>query len=159
MRHEKGESCWTAFESYPSKVLHTCQWKPDMPLACGYTYPRVADVVGFHCSRGRGVSSAAEVPTMTTEQIPACRPPHWLPTHRGQSAWAVSWKNGRCLSWQTGASRKGLKAQENYLWEVILPWEGSVPSFAARFKNLSAKDQFTLASEELKINYVYSEKL
>lgn len=62
MRHKKGESCQMAFESYPSKVMHTCQGKPAMPLSYGYTYPQVVDMVGFHCLQVRGVSPAAEAP-------------------------------------------------------------------------------------------------
>lgn len=96
---------------------------------------------------------------MPTEQLSAGRPPRSAPAHPRPRAWAISWKKSRCLSLQTCASRQDSKARENYLWEVILPWIGSAPSFAARFKNLSAKDRFTLASEELKINYVHSEKL
>lgn len=60
---------------------------------------------------------------------------------------------------QIGALKQDLKAKENFLLGVILPWVGLVPSFPSRFKNLSATDQFPLASEELKINYVHSKKI
>lgn len=162
MRHKKGESCQMAFESILAKwCIHAKESQPCLCPMGTHTLKLWTwwDSIAYKEEVWVLLQKPPGKATMTTEQIPTCRPPRWAPTHCRWSAWAISWKSGRCLSWQTGASRQDLKAQENYLWEVILSWVGSVPSFAARFKNLSAKDRFTLASEELKINYVYSEKM